>query len=201
MGEVITQTGSTIVYLHGFNSSPDSYKARVLDAYMRARGIGQFLEIPMIPAVPSEAVAMLASLVEDLGRHHTVSLVGSSLGGFYATWLAERYGCKAVLVNPAVRPQELLLEYIGKNTNYYTSESWELDESHIQQFRDLDVTLITQPERYLLMLQKEDETLDYRLAQDKYKTCATIIEDGGNHSFINFESHLNRILTFCGFKP
>jgi len=200
LAKVTTQAASFIVYLHGFNSSPESYKARALDLYMRERGIAKFLKIPVVPDVPSEATAMLSTLVEDLSKRYTVSIVGSSLGGFYATWLAERYGFTAVLVNPAVEPQELLLKYIGENTNYHTDKSWQLDESHIQQFRDLDVEFITQPERYLLMLQKGDETLDYRLAQAKYKNCPSIIEEGGDHSFVDFESHLDRILIFCGFK-
>jgi len=197
--DVKTET-SRIIYLHGFNSSPDSYKAGVLSNKMRERGLEQFLITPSIPPVPAQAMVMLSRLVEDSRKSHTVSLVGSSLGGFYATCLAETYGCKAVLINPAVQPHELLTQYLGENTNYHTAESWQLDESHIQQLRDLDVELITQPDRYLLMLQKGDETLDYRQAQDMYKNCPSIIEEGGDHSFAGFENYIDRILTFCGLN-
>jgi predicted esterase YcpF (UPF0227 family) len=126
-----------------------------------------------------------------------VAFAGSSLGGFYATWLAERFGGKAVLINPAVRPHELLEKYIGENINYYTSEHWILNESHIQQFRELDVDCITDPERYLVMLQTGDETLDYRHAVEKYEDCNIELEQGGDHSFIDFENHIDRLLKFC----
>jgi predicted esterase YcpF (UPF0227 family) len=150
--------------------------------------------------VPNAAVDMLSGLFESLKKTHTVAVAGSSLGGFYATWLAERYACKAVLINPAVRPHLLLEKYLGENINYYTTEHWVLDESHIRQFRELEVEFITQPERYLLMVQKGDETLDYRQAVNKYSNCPAIIENGGNHSFVNFENYIEQILEFCDLQ-
>ncbi len=187
-----------IVYLHGFNSSPDSYKARTLRSFMREQGLDHHLEVPAVPPVPNDAIELLTDRMETLRKKYTVSLVASSLGGFYATWLAERYDCKAVLVNPVVRPHELLEQYLGENINYYSSEHWVLDESHIEQLRALDAERITHPERYLLMLQTGDETLDYRLAKDKYAGCPSIIEQGGNHAFIDFDRHIEYVLSFCG---
>lgn len=214
-----------LIYLHGFNSSPDSFKARVLRDYMlekSARAVDDFslaktsqkitghkitspektnpeflLEIPAIPPAPVDAIEMLTRCVEVAQKKYTVALAGSSLGGFYATWLAEKYGSRAVLINPAVRPHDLLRKYLGENINYYTSERWMLDETHIEQLHKLEVEPITQPDRYLLMLQKGDEKLDYRLAVEKYSGCPSIIEEGGNHSFVEFESHIDRILDFC----
>ena len=125
-------------------------------------------------------------------------MAGSSLGGFYATALAEHYGCRAVLINPAVRPHLLLQKYIGENVNYYTDEHWQFDASHVEQLRQLDVAHISQPQRYLLMLQTGDETLDYRDAEAKYAGCPAIMEQGGDHSFAGFERHIPRMLEFCG---
>ncbi len=186
-----------ILYLHGFNSSPDSHKASVLLAYMKQSGLGDRIDIPAIPAVPSEAVSLLKQHAEQILDRHDLSLVGSSLGGFYATWLAEEYHCPAVLINPAVRPHELLRKYLGENRNYYTDERWTLDESHIEQFRKLYVETLSSPERYLLMLQTGDLTLDYRDALEKYNGCTAIVEEGGSHEFSGFESHLDKILSFC----
>lgn len=191
-----------LVYLHGFNSSPASYKARQLHQFMREKfgdkELDEYLCIPEIPPAPVDAIDLLMQRIESFQKDHTIAVAGSSLGGFYATWLAERYNCKAVLINPAVRPDLLLEKYLGENVNYYTSEHWILDESHIEQFRELDVGCITQPDRYLLMLQKGDETLDYRQAIEKYRDCPAVIEQGGDHSFVNFDQHIDRILDFCG---
>lgn len=191
-----------LVYLHGFNSSPASYKARLLHQSMAEKfgdkKLDEHLYIPQIPPVPADAIDLLMERIESFQKDHTIAVAGSSLGGFYATWLAERYACKAVLINPAVRPDLLLEKYLGENVNYYTSEHWILDESHIEQFRQLDIDRITQPERYLLMLQKGDETLDYRQAMEKYMHCPAVIEEGGDHSFVDFDRHIARLLDFCG---
>ncbi|MCK5002715.1 MAG: esterase YqiA [Gammaproteobacteria bacterium] len=187
-----------LIYLHGFNSSPDSYKSRALHAYMDEKGLLDSLISPAIPPVPEDAIKLVVDLYESNRQHGNVAVAGSSLGGFYATCLAEYFGCKAVLINSAVRPNELLKKYIGENINYYTSEHWMLDETHIEQLRELDVDTITHPERYLLMLQKGDESLDYRQALEKYSGCPTILEEGGDHSFAGFENHIADILKFCG---
>lgn len=186
-----------LIYLHGFNSSPESYKARVLQSFMHERGLAEYLAIPEIPPVPVEAIEMLLNLTQSTKTTNNVAFAGSSLGGFYATWLAERFGSKAVLINPAVRPHVLLEKYLGENTNYYTSERWVLDESHIQQFGELEVEYITNPDRYLVMLQTGDETLDYQHAAAKYADCQVVIEQGGDHSFVDFEKHIDKLLGFC----
>ena len=194
----ISMNSTRLIYLHGFNSSPDSHKSRALHAYMDEKGLLDWLISPAIPPVPADAMAMLVDLFEENKQHGDVAVAGSSLGGFYATCLAERFGCKTVLINPAVRPHLLLKKYLGENINYYTSERWVLDEIHIEQFRELDRVPVTQPERYLLMLQKGDETLDYRDALEKYQGCPLVLEEGGDHSFAGFENHIDHILNFCG---
>jgi len=186
-----------ILYLHGFNSSPESHKAQVLHDYMKRTGLGDRIDIPEIPPVPADAIELLQQHAEEIIKHDELSLAGSSLGGFYATWLAEKYNCPAVLINPAVKPHELLKKYLGENTNYYTAESWVLDETHIRQFRELYIDKVSNPQRYLLMLQTGDETLDYRQAIEKYAGCPSIVEQGGSHEFSEFERHLDNILAFC----
>jgi uncharacterized protein len=189
---------TALLYLHGFNSSPDSWKARALSAYMCEYGLLHLLQVPSILPVPDDAIQQLSKQLESmLAEHGKVAVAGSSLGGFYATWLAERYGCPAVLINPAVRPHLLLEKYLGENINYYSAEHWHLDSSHIEQLRLLDVEHITDPQRYLLMLQTGDETLDYREAQAKYAASPAIIEQGGDHAFSGFERYIPRILEFC----
>jgi predicted esterase YcpF (UPF0227 family) len=186
-----------ILYLHGFNSSPDSYKAKLMQQYMNDAGLGEYIEIPVIPPAPREAINLLNQYATTINNDYGLSVVGSSLGGFYATWLAEQFGCRAVLVNPAVRPHLLLAKYLGENVNYHTSEKWIFNETHIEQLRNLDVNQISQPERYLLMVQTGDETLDYRDAIDKYAGCPSIIEQGGDHAFTGFDRYLDKILAFC----
>ncbi len=164
---------------------------------MKKESLGDRIEIPAIPPIPEHAIEMLQQRAEDISRHYDLSLAGSSLGGFYATWLAEQYRCPTVLINPAVKPHELLRKYLGENTNDYTDERWILDESHIDQFRQLYIDKISMPERYLLMLQTGDQTLDYREAVEKYKDCPSIIERDGSHEFFGFERYLDKILSFC----
>lgn len=187
-----------LLYLHGFNSSPQSSKAQLLRVYMDERGMSDQLVIPALPPVPAEAMSQLISWFEANQKEATIAVAGSSLGGFYATHLAERFGCKTVLINPAVRPHVLLKKYLGDNTNYHTDESWVLNESHIEQFRTLNVASISHPERYLLLLQTGDETLDYRQALEKYQGCQLVLEEGGDHSFSGFKNHIAQILKFCG---
>ena len=186
-----------LLYLHGFNSSPQSHKARLLYDYMQHSGLGDRIEIPEIPPLPTDAIQVLQQHADTIAKDHELSLAGSSLGGFYATWLAEKYHCPAVLINPAVRPHELLQKYLGENSNYYTAEKWILDQSHIEYFRQLFVDEITEPERYLLLLQTGDETLDYREAVSRYSDCPAIIEQGGSHEFSGFDRYMDKILSFC----
>jgi predicted esterase YcpF (UPF0227 family) len=193
-----------LIYIHGFNSSPASFKASLLKKYAQASHISDRLHVPFVPADPARAIEILKTLVE----HHLhnrqphddcpVCLIGSSLGGYYATWLAEQYDCRAVLVNPAVRPYELFADYLGVNTNLYTGEKYELTMEHIKQLRELEVEAISKPDRYLLMLQTGDELLDYKLAMEKYAAVPSIVEEGGAHEFAGFDRHLETVLAFCG---
>ena len=184
-----------IVYLHGFNSSPASGKARLLGEHMAILGREADYYCPALPISAREAVALVET---DLARRRpqSVTLVGSSLGGFYATYLAERHGWKAVLVNPAVHAHLLLRDALGPQKNWHTGETWELAASHLAELAALDVPAISRPERYLLLAQTGDEVLDYRDAVRYYAGARQIVETGGDHGFVGFERHFQTILDF-----
>jgi len=175
------------LYLHGFLSSPESQKARQLLSFYQQHFPDDGLVIPALPFEPADAIALARSQLQRLrDGHGQVYVIGSSLGGFYATHLAETEGVPAVLVNPAVRPFDLFEHYLGPNEHYYTGEVHELTMAHIEQLRELDCAVIEHPERFFLLLQTADETLDYRHAAGLYQRCASWVEGGGNHSFEGF---------------
>jgi predicted esterase YcpF (UPF0227 family) len=184
-----------IVYLHGFNSSPASGKARQLGEHLAALGRLADYFCPALPNSPREAIALVEAELEQ-PQPESVTLVGSSLGGFYATYLAEKHGWKAVLVNPAVHAHVLLHGALGPQTNWHTGEKWVLTAAHLAELAALDLERITRPERYLLLAQTGDEVLDYRDAVAYYAGAKQIIEDGGDHGFAGFERHYQTILDF-----
>jgi predicted esterase YcpF (UPF0227 family) len=183
-----------IVYLHGFNSSPQSHKALLLQRYMTERGLGREFSCPALPHQPRDAVRLIRSLVGE----KPVCYLGSSLGGFYATYLVETQGGRAVLVNPAIDPHIGLSAYLGPQKNLYTGEPYELTSAHLDQLRELDVPRVT-PQHYLLLVEKGDEVLDYRRAVERYAGAAQLIIEGGDHSLRSFPEHLPKILRFAGY--
>ena len=123
-------------------------------------------------------------------------VVGSSLGGFYATVAAERYGVAAVLVNPAIQPDESLRDYAGIQTNLYTGESFDVTAAHFRELRAMRVDRITRPERYWLLVQSGDEVLDYRQAVAFYAGAWQLVQGGGDHAFEGFDAQIPAILRF-----
>ncbi len=188
----------SILYIHGLNSAPGSMKASQLQAVMEQLGLAGQLRVPALHHHPREAIAQLEAAIGELGRP---LLVGSSLGGHYATYLAERHGLKALLINPAVNPHQLFDGYLGTQTNHYTGETWELTHDHVQALAELEVAPPTDSARYQVWLQTGDETLDYRRAERYYRACALRIEAGGDHSFQRFALHLPALLSFAGIDP
>ncbi len=185
-----------IVYLHGFNSSPASHKAQVLKAYMESRGLGPRYACPALPDTPAEAIRAIEQAIA--GREaRSVTFIGSSLGGFYATYLAEKLDCRAVLVNPALTPHIGLESYLGTQQNLHTGSPYQLTRQHLEGWRSLLVDAIN-PERYLLLLETGDEVLDWRETARKYAGVRTLIRDGGDHTLQSFPEHLERILAFAG---
>ncbi|MEQ1662059.1 MAG: YqiA/YcfP family alpha/beta fold hydrolase [Thiobacillus sp.] len=184
-----------IVYLHGFNSSPASGKAKQLGDFMASLGRLDEYYCPALPNCAREAITKI-ELTLARGQSDTITLVGSSLGGFYATYLAEKHGWKAILVNPAVRAHQLLRGELGSQTNWHTGEKWVMTEAHIGELAVLDCPEITRPERYLLLAQTGDEVLNYRDAVTYYAGARQIIEPGGDHGFTGFERYFQTILDF-----
>jgi len=184
-----------LVYLHGFNSSPASGKAKLLGEYMAGIGRQADYACPALANSPREAIASIESMLAPLDPA-AITLVGSSLGWFYATWLAEKFGCKAVLVNPAVHAHTLLRSALGTQTNWHTGEQWALTDTHLAELAALDIVRITRPERYLLLAQTGDEVLDYRVAVAYYAGAQQIIEEGGDHGFAGFDRHYQTLLDF-----
>jgi predicted esterase YcpF (UPF0227 family) len=185
-----------IIYIHGFNSSALSFKAGLLRRRMAELRRGCELACPELAHRPADAMRQLEALVEE-SLEGGVALIGSSLGGYYATWLAEKYGVRAVLVNPSVRPYVTLAKYVGPQVNLYTNSHYELTTGDIAALRALEVERIT-PERYLLMVQTGDEVLDYRDAVERYRGAAQHVTQGGDHGFSSFGEHLDEALRFCG---
>ena len=179
-----------IVYLHGFNSSPLSHKAQALRRYMTERGLAHEYVCPALPPLARDAMrAIEPYLTKDC------CLVGSSLGGFYATYLVEKHGLKAALINPAIDPHVGLREYLGPQKNLHTGEPYELTEAHLRDWEALFVPRIT-PARYLLIVETGDEVLDYRRAVERYAGAEQVVVPGGDHSLQSFPRHLQRILEF-----
>jgi predicted esterase YcpF (UPF0227 family) len=187
-----------LLYIHGFNSSPASLKAQLLKQRLEALGRGAEFSAPVLPHRPAEAAALLVALV---ARHPGAAAVGSSLGGYYATYLAEHHGVRAVLVNPAVRPYELLRPALGVQKNLHTGAEYEFTPGHLDELAALEVPAITRPERYLLMVETGDEVLDYRQAVARYRGCRQLVIEGGDHGFSDFGDYLNTVLEFCGMDP
>lgn len=184
-----------ILYLHGFRSSPASAKAQQLLAEMAARGWAERIACPALSHVPAEAIAQAEALIA--AQPDEVTLIGSSLGGFYATWLAEKHGLRAALVNPAVLTDLPPDDFLGPHSNLYTGEVFEFTTLHVEQLKALDVLRPT-PARYLLLLEKGDEVLDWRQAAERYTGAEQIVLEGGDHGFSRFADYLPKLLAFAG---
>jgi predicted esterase YcpF (UPF0227 family) len=189
-----------ILYLHGFRSSPQSFKARVMRARLAELGRLDEWQCPALPVSPREAIA-LAESVGMRAADGNVTLVGSSLGGYYATWLAEKHGWRAALLNPAVVPQDDLSHYLGEQPLWHGEGSVVVLESHLDELRDLSVPAITRPERYYLIAATGDEVLDYRTMLDHYPGVRTTLIQGGDHAISDFESRVDDVIAFCGHEP
>jgi len=185
---------TSLLYIHGFNSSPQSHKAQRMARWFADRGAADRFIVPALPTSPRDAMALLEREIAGAGP---VALLGSSLGGFYATWLAEHHGLKAALINPAVRPWRLLQQHVGETANYHTGERYVLQEGWVDELRHYDVPTLSHPENLLAMMQTGDETLDWRDAWDYYEDCHLYRALGGSHGFDDFEAVIPLVLRFC----
>ena len=184
-----------LLYIHGFNSSSHSGKARELGEWLNQRGLGEAYVCPDLPHRPAAALALLEDLINT--SPHPVKLIGSSLGGFYATWLAEKYDLKAILVNPCVACHLKLAQYIGQTQkNWHSEEEYIFSSAHADDLDRCHVAKITRPQRYLLLAETGDEVLDYREAVAYYAGAEQIVLTGGDHGFSRFLDYVPTLLAF-----
>ena len=191
-----------VVYLHGFRSSSRSAKAQLfvrrvaaLPAAARPR-----LYVPDLQVGPADAISGVAAWIEREVRvpADELTLIGSSLGGYYATHLAERCGARAVLINPAIRPYDDLRQYVGPQVNLHSGEAFEVVEAHFAELLALKVARITRPQRYFLLVRSGDEVLDWREAVAYYGGAAQYVLGGGDHGWVDFDDEVQSVLRFAG---
>ncbi len=189
-----------LLYLHGFRSSPRSAKARVVHQRMAAMGRAGELICPHLPASPAQAMQLALTLVLRY-RPEDLAIIGSSLGGFYATWLAERLGCRAALLNPAVQPLKNLDQHVGVLTEYHSGQVIEFKREYLDELEALAVPAITRPERYFLLAATGDEVLDYRTMTAHYVGARQHVIDGSDHGITEFDQYVDEVLAFCLAPP
>jgi predicted esterase YcpF (UPF0227 family) len=186
-----------ILYLHGFRSSPQSFKARLLAQRMHALGLAHQYACPQLPASPKQAMELALNLIKDVPAAE-LTLIGSSLGGYYANWLAEKIGCRACMLNPAVQPPRDLEKYVGVTTAYHSNEVFEFKLAYIDELKALAVEKITRPERYYLIAATGDEMLDWREMAGHYAGARQRIIEGSDHGISEFAQYADDVLQFCG---
>lgn len=187
---------SHLLYLHGFRSSPQSAKARQVAAWMRAHRPDVLWCCPQLPPSPREALTLLTALTEAWPKNG-MAVIGSSLGGFYATVLAERLGCPAALLNPAVHPARDLARYLGEQRNFHNpAESFFFREEFIAQLQAMTPATITRPARYFAVIAQGDEVLDWREMHARYAGATIRLLAGSDHALSDFDADLPHLLHF-----
>jgi predicted esterase YcpF (UPF0227 family) len=189
-------TVTHLLYLHGFRSSPLSAKAVKMAAAVQALQPAVHWWCPQLPPSPHQAMAMLMAGIAGWPQG-SMAVVGSSLGGFYATWIAARTGCPAVLLNPAVYPARDLASHIGEQSAWHSpQETFFFQPEFVQELRDLDAGTLSRPERFYTLIAKGDELLDWREMSARYAGSQGQLLEGGDHALSDFDTHLAGVLRF-----
>jgi uncharacterized protein len=195
-----TEPVTHLLYLHGFRSSPQSKKARVMAAWVQQHRPGLTWWCPQLPPSPAEAMQMLLEGLAQWPAAQT-GVVGSSLGGFYATAVAERLGCRAVLLNPAIDPARDLAKYIGETTAWHSDERFFFRPEFIDELRATAPGELTRFERYFAVIAKGDEVLSWVEMSRRYRGCKVKLLEGSDHALTDFEEqHLPEVLNFLGLS-
>lgn len=181
-----------ILYIHGWNSYKDARKAVLLKNEINS---SKNFEVDSITlkSHPKEAIQQLSNYIEDHKEQRKVHLIGSSLGGYYATFLSEKYNLKAAMINPAVWAYKIFKNDMGSNENLNTGEKYFIDDLWVQSLQDIFIESIT-GKNYLVLLQTGDQTLNYKFAKQYFEGSNIIIDEGGSHSFENLELKIPEIL-------
>ena len=194
-------TAPAIVYLHGFNSAPQSVKGQMLTRAAAALADPPRFHLPQLDHRPARAMRDVRAWIDaEAPGGQGLTLIGSSLGGFYATWLAETYGARAVVINPAIRPYEDLRPFVGRQRNLYTGDEYEVTPAHFDELSALAVARITRPERYFLLVRTGDELLDWRQAAAFYAGAFQYVAGGGDHGWTDFRAEVASVLRFAGCR-
>ena len=190
-----------LLYLHGFRSSPQSTKARRVAAWVAANRPDLVWCCPQLPPSPQAAVDHVMAQVAAWPIER-MAVIGSSLGGFYATVVAERTGCRAVLLNPAVDPARDLAAAVGTTTAWHSDEPFEFRPEYVDELRRVaPPARLTRPERYFAVIAKGDEVLSWREMSERYAGCAMRLLEGGDHALSDFDDHLPAIVDFLRLAP
>ncbi len=184
-----------ILYLHGFLSAPQSKKAQQTIAYCGQKGMADRIHVPTLMQGPAATIHKLSELIRSLPGN-SLGLIGSSLGGYYATYLAEAFHLPAVLINPAVGPLEFWESHLGEHKNYYSDHLHVVTPRYIEELRSLERNLLQYPENFMVMVQTGDETLDYRKAVSKFSDSRLVIRENGDHSYQGYDRELPDIEAF-----
>lgn len=193
----MTQT-THLLYLHGFRSSPQSAKARLMADHVATRHPGVHFWCPQLPPSPREAMALVAAGIADWPRA-AMAVVGSSLGGYYASWVAQRQACPSVLLNPAVDPARDLERYIGEQTAWHDpAQHFYFRPEYIAELRALDVRGRAPAAPELAVIAKGDELLDWREMAARYAHAQLRLLEGGDHALSAFPDHIDEVARFCG---
>jgi hypothetical protein len=194
-------TAPAIVYLHGFNSAPQTVKGRMLARAAAGLADPPRFHLPQLHHRPARAIRDVRAWIDaNASDRHRLTLIGSSLGGFYATSLAEEYGARAVLINPAIRPHEDLRPHLGRQRNPCSGEEYEVTPAHFDELAALAVARITRPERYFLLVRTGDEVLDWRAAVAFYAGAFQYVAGGGDHGWTEFGAEAAPVLRFAGCR-
>jgi predicted esterase YcpF (UPF0227 family) len=196
-----TRAPTHLLYLHGFRSSPQSFKARMLHAWVQQHAPTLTWWCPQLPASPRQAW----QLMRDGTRQwpvHSMAVLGSSLGGFYATVAAEALGCPAVVLNPAIDPARDLARYVGDQTAYHDpTQHFQFKAEYVDELRALTPPRITEASRYAAVIAKGDELLDWREMSQRYAGAHMLLLDGSDHALSDFAQLVPFVLDFLRLRP
>jgi predicted esterase YcpF (UPF0227 family) len=185
-----------IIYLHGFNSSPQSEKACVTCDYFEKHSNAFKIYVPALPPRPKNAIQVVDDLVQALGRESIAGFIGSSLGGYYSLYFQHRYHLPVALINPAIKPYELLLDHLGENINLYTGERYQVELAHMDELKSLEDSLKPAPDNLFLLTQTGDEVLKFQQAVTLLDGAKMWIQPAGTHAFDDFSKVLPAIKYF-----
>jgi predicted esterase YcpF (UPF0227 family) len=200
MSSPVLQETRHLLYLHGFRSSPESMKARMTAAWVQQHRPDIEWWCPQLPPSPADAMALLWDRLAAWPATQS-AVIGSSLGGFYATAVAQRSGCRAVLLNPAVDPARDLGKYIGETTAWHSDERFFFRPAFIDELRAIMPTALTDLDRYFAIIAKGDEVLNWVEMSARYQGCNIKLLDGSDHALSDFAAHLPDVIAFLGLTP